>query len=199
MADEHRTPSEPAPTAFCRKDTVGGLVAADWTTCARHRNPPLCTPEMDPMWTLFVKSHTHLVGVRSHKSLYHNKWALLDSNQRPPACKECSKVTDSGDFRVEYGFFARSCPVRRRSIAVLNRSARCNRDAKRVGLRCGACLPHSGPQLRTSRTVDSWAWLGATEGRLVAAGGMRLKLCAHSQIVRSQNHWHNDCPTSSCE
>ena len=62
------------------------------------------------------------------------QWALLDSNQRPPACKECSKVPDSGDFRVEYGPFARSCPVRRRSITVLNRSARCNRDAKRVGL-----------------------------------------------------------------
>jgi len=87
--------------------------------------------------------------------------ALLDSNQRPPACKECSKVTDSGDFRVEYGFFARSCPVRRRSITVLNRSARCNWDAKRVGLRCGAILRHSGPQLRTSRTLlDSWAcWM----------------------------------------
>ena len=24
--------------------------------------------------------------------------------------------------------------------------------------------PHSGPQLRTSRTVDGWVWLGATEG-----------------------------------
>ena len=35
--------------------------------------------------------------------------------------------------------------------------------------------PHSGPQLRTRRTLfDSWVWLGATEG-LVAAGGMRLK------------------------
>ena len=30
-----------------------------------------------------------------------------------------------------------------------------------------------GPQLRTRRAVDSWVWLGATEG-LVAAGGMRL-------------------------
>ena len=37
-------------------------------------------------------------------------------------------------------------------------------------------LPHSYPQLRTSRTLlDSWVWLGATEGGLVAAGGMRLK------------------------
>ncbi len=33
------------------------------------------------------------------------------------------------------------CPFRRRSITVLNRSARCNRDARRVGLRCGASLP----------------------------------------------------------
>jgi len=36
-----------------------------------------------------------------------------------------------------------------------NRSARCNRDAKRMGLRCGATPPHSGPQLRTRKTVFS--------------------------------------------
>ena len=27
-----------------------------------------------------------------------------------------------------------------------------------------AAPPHSDPQLRTRRTVDSWVWLGATEG-----------------------------------
>ncbi len=69
--------------------------------------------------------------------------------------KDDARRPDSGDFRVEYGFSARSCPVRRRSITVLNRSARCNRDAKRVGLRCGAIRPHSGPQLRTRKTLFS--------------------------------------------
>ena len=57
------------------------------------------------------------------------KWSQAESNRRPPACKECSKVPDFGDFRAEYGFLARSCPVRRRSITVLNRFAGCNRDA----------------------------------------------------------------------
>jgi hypothetical protein len=82
-----------------------------------------------------------------------------------PDQQECSKVPDSGYFRVEYGFFARSCPGRKRSITVLNRSARCNRDAKRVGLRCGAIPPDSGPQLRTRRTVlDSWVPRRGTRG-----------------------------------
>jgi len=32
-----------------------------------------------------------------------------------------------------------------------------------------AALPHSYPQLRTRSTVDSWVWLGATEGGLGAS------------------------------
>jgi len=89
-------------------------------------------------------------------------------NRGPPAPKECSEVPDFGDFRVEYGPFARSYPVRRRSITVLNRSARCNRDAKRVALRCGASLPHADPQLRTSKTVLGVAgYHGGTSCRLL--------------------------------
>ena len=71
----------------------------------------------------------------------------------PAADTDDARRPDSGDFRVEYGPFARSCPVRRRSITVLNRSARCNRDAKRVGLRCGATLP---TQTHNSGRAEQW-------------------------------------------
>ena len=43
-------------------------------------------------------------------------------------------------------------------------------DHNREVMACHAIIlppPHSGPQLRTRRTVlDSWVWLGATEGGL---------------------------------
>ena len=39
--------------------------------------------------------------------------------------------------------------------------------------RAEAAQPHSDPQLRTRRTVDSWVWLGATEGGL---GGYALRV-----------------------
>jgi hypothetical protein len=45
--------------------------------------------------------------------------------------------------------------------------------------------------------AQCWVWRMPRRG--LGAVGMRLKLCAHSQIVRSQNHWHNDCLTSSRE
>jgi hypothetical protein len=53
-----------------------------------------------------------------------------------------------------------------RARQVAERVAEKIRDVTRVAYDAEPSSPHSDPQLRTRRTVDSWVWLGATEGGL---------------------------------
>ena len=59
--------------------------------------------------------------------------------------------------------------------------------------------PHSDPQLRTRRTVDSWVWLGATEGgascRLLGRGARGRR----SRSGQTQSTYHTSHPKPRAE